>query len=74
MKFGNSKFYDIKTDEGLKSINVDNIASVEDIFNHGIKITLNVKDEKGINLSFIAKSINYQSVLSVIKTIVAKQN
>ena len=44
MKFGNSKFYDIKTDEGLKSVNVDNIALVEK-GDYGVKLTLNVKNE-----------------------------
>ena len=72
MKFGNSKFYDIKTDEGLKSVNVDNIALVEK-GDYGVKLTLNVKNEKGNNINFIVKS-NYESVLSDIETIVAKQN
>lgn len=68
-----TKFYEIKTNEGRKSINVDNIASIEDIYNIGIKITLNVKDENGINLTHIARSVNYNKVTKDIEEIILNQ-
>ena len=46
-----SKFYDFSTNEGMKSINIDNIASIESLNNKTI-MTLNVKKENGINISF----------------------
>ena len=50
-----SKFYDVITESGNKTINVNNIALIED-FNNNTRITLNVKNENGNYISFIVNS------------------
>ena len=50
-----SKFYDVITEAGNKTINVNNIALIED-FNNNTRITLNVKNENGNYISFIVNS------------------
>uniref|UniRef100_UPI004047DBC9 hypothetical protein n=1 Tax=Mariniflexile sp. TaxID=1979402 RepID=UPI004047DBC9 len=47
----NTKFYNFTSDKGLKMVNIENIASIDE-HNAGIKVTLNVTDENGINISF----------------------
>lgn len=59
-----SKFYDVTTQSGVKTINVNNIALIENV-NNGTKITLNVKNEAGNNISFIAK-LSYDIIASEI--------
>lgn len=59
-----SKFYDVTTESGVKTINVNNIALIENV-NNGTKITLNVKNEAGNNISFIAK-LSYDIIASEI--------
>lgn len=49
-----AKFYNFITDDGVRMININNIASIEDIGNEGIRVTLDTKLEKDINVSFIA--------------------
>lgn len=44
-------FYECITNEGNKSINIENIASIENLNNKTI-MTLNVKKESGVNISF----------------------
>lgn len=50
-----TKFYSIPTNEGMKSVNIDNIASIEHLNNKTI-MTLNVTKENGTNISF---EVNY---------------
>ena len=50
-----SKFYDVITESGNKTINVNNISLIED-FNNKTRITLNVKNENGNYISFIVNS------------------
>lgn len=64
-----AKFIDIPSDEGMKSVNVEDIAIVEEI--NGLTIvTLSVKKEKDVNISFNALlpwaylSANIKSALS----------
>ena len=47
-----SKFYDVQTTTGQKTVNINNIALIEDVKN-GTKITTNIKDINGHNISFI---------------------
>jgi hypothetical protein len=46
-----SKFYDVQTNNGYKTININNIALIE---SSGIrtKITMDIKDENGNEISF----------------------
>ena len=59
-----SKFYDVITESGVKTINVNNIALIESV-NNGTKITLNVKNEDGNNISFIV-NLSYSLIASQI--------
>ncbi len=59
-----SKFYDVTTESGVKTINVNNIALIESV-NNGTKITLNVKNEDGNNISFIV-NLSYNLIASQI--------
>jgi hypothetical protein len=59
-----SKFYDVITESGVKTINVNNIALIESV-NNGTKITLNVKNEDGNNISFII-NLSYSLIASQI--------
>lgn len=47
------KFYTFTTKSGLKTINIENIAAIEDI-NSQTVVTLNVKNKDGENIIFIA--------------------
>jgi len=47
------KFYNFPTSQGMKMVNVNNIASIEDL-NPNIRVTLNVKNDKGDFISFVA--------------------
>jgi len=49
-----SKFYDLQTTYGNITININNIAIIEDS-KIGAKITMDVKDENGSNIVFISK-------------------
>ncbi len=60
-------FYDCLTNEGNKSINIDNIASIENINNRTI-ITLNVKRNAETNISFEVK-LPWENVASDIKSL-----
>jgi hypothetical protein len=60
-----SKFYDLPTNQGNKTVNIDNIALIEDL-KIGTKITMNVRDENGQYLSFIA-NLPWSRVASDIK-------
>lgn len=60
-----SKFYNLPTNQGSKSVNINNIAIIEDL-KIGTKITMNVKDENGQYLSFLA-NLPYSRVASDIK-------
>ena len=51
-KMNESKFYDVQTTTGQKTVNINNIALIEDVKN-GTKITTNIKDINGHNISFI---------------------
>tara|TARA_R110001583_G_C5428826_1_gene388623 strand:+ start:78 stop:278 length:201 start_codon:yes stop_codon:yes gene_type:complete len=46
-----TNFFNFTSEKGLKMVNVKNIASI-DHHNNGIKVTLNVTDENGINITF----------------------
>jgi hypothetical protein len=60
-----SKFYDLPTNQGNKTVNIDNIALIEDL-KIGTKITMNVRDKNGQYLSFIA-NLPWSRVASDIK-------
>ena len=46
-----SKFYDVQTTNGNKTININNVALIESS-GIGTKITMDVKDENGNHISF----------------------
>ena len=60
-------FYDCITNEGNKSININNIASIESINNKTI-ITLNVKRESETNISFEV-NLSWADVSSAVKSL-----
>lgn len=60
-----SKFYDFPTKQGNKTVNINNIAAIEDL-PIGTKITMNVKDENGEYISYIA-NLPWSSVASDVK-------
>ena len=60
-------FYDCITNEGNKSINIENIASIENINNKTI-ITLNVKRESNTNISFEI-NLPWANVTSEVKSL-----
>ncbi len=60
-------FYNCLTNEGNKSINIENIASIENINNRTI-MTLNVKRENETNISFIV-NLPWDSVASDVNTL-----
>lgn len=59
-----SKFYDIISESGNKTINVNNIALIENI-NNQTKITLNIKNDTGNNISFTV-NLPYSQISSEI--------
>ncbi len=59
-----SKFYDIISESGNKTINVNNIALIENI-NNQTKITLNIKNDTGNNISFTV-NLPYSQIASEI--------
>lgn len=61
----NTKFYDFKTKQGNRTVNINNVASIEDL-PIGVKIILNVKDENGQYISFTA-DLSWSKVSSDIK-------
>ena len=67
-----SKFYDFLTKQGNKTINVNNIASIEAL-PIGTKITLNVKDVNGQYISYLS-NLPWSSVASDIKFLDENQN
>jgi len=62
-----TKFYECITDEGNKIINVENIASVENINNRTV-MTLNIKKEKDINVSFVV-NLPWATVASAVQSL-----
>jgi len=60
-------FYDCLTNEGNKSINIENIASIENINNKTI-ITLNVKRDSETNISFEV-NLPWANVASAVKAL-----
>ena len=62
-----TKFYECITDEGNKIINVENIASVENINNRTV-MTLNVKKENDVNVSFVV-NLPWASVASAVQVL-----
>lgn len=60
-------FYDCLTNEGNKSINIENIASIENINNKTI-ITLNVKRDSETNISFEV-NLPWANVASSVKAL-----
>ncbi|MDA9056829.1 hypothetical protein OAC97_03980 [Flavobacteriaceae bacterium] len=60
-------FYDCLTNAGNKSINIENIASIENINNKTI-ITLNVKRDSETNISFEV-NLPWENVASAVKAL-----
>jgi len=60
-------FYDCITNAGNKSINIENIASIENINNKTI-ITLNVKRDSETNISFEV-NLPWENVASDVKAL-----
>jgi hypothetical protein len=60
------KFYSMQTDQGMKLININNIACIEEIDTYP-QITMNVKRADGNFIEFIASNVYDKLVDDILK-------